>query len=81
MVRRACKVCGSNLTKQKLFCSAECRKKYFRYTGNKLEELQNSYVCPYNIGVDCIEESYEACERCGWNPKVTRERLESIKNG
>ena len=80
MVRRACIVCGTYLTKQKLFCSANCRKKYFRCEDNKLEVLQNSYVCPYNIAVDCIDESYEGCERCGWYPMVSRKRLEEIKN-
>lgn len=33
------------------------------------------WVCPYNDGVDC---SREKCDRCGWNPDVSKARLAAM---
>lgn len=81
MVRRVCKNCGTGLTTQKLFCSIGCRRMFFKKNISKPADLSEAYVCPYNIGVECIEETYEACESCGWYPKVIQKRMEDIKNG
>ena len=33
------------------------------------------HVCPHNRCVDCEDD---ACERCGWNPAVAKERIEAV---
>ena len=37
-----------------------------------------AYDCPYNEGCACHRME---CHRCGWNPKVHKERLEKILKG
>ena len=34
-------------------------------------------ACPHNHAVDC--QHHESCDRCGWNPAVSEERLANIK--
>ena len=35
-------------------------------------------LCPYNREVDCARHR---CDRCGWNPEVAKERLETYIGG
>lgn len=33
--------------------------------------------CTYNLYVDC--SAHDKCDQCGWNPKVSAERLRKVK--
>lgn len=33
--------------------------------------------CRYNIGIECDNRSM--CDKCGWNPKVEKERKEKLR--
>lgn len=34
--------------------------------------------CHYTPGINC-DETRPPCYRCGWNPKVSKQRLDKIK--
>ena len=40
---------------------------------NECHGRYTTMVCPYNAGVDCLDNAQ--CHRCGWNPVVAAERL------
>ena len=41
-----------------------------------VKDEHGNYVCPYNFEVLCTSIK---CDKCGWNPEVTEERLEEIR--
>ena len=46
---------------------------YYKVDPNYKKE--QSFVCPHNDGVMC---SVKDCYHCGWNPRVSRYRLNKI---
>ena len=50
---------------------------------------ENKSFCRYNAGVDCLQyyihkakangEEYPECEKCGWNPGVSAERIYKMR--
>lgn len=61
------------------FCT-ECLSVYEKF-GDELEPVKGDCECRYNKFVDCKVTTRMAreCSRCGWNPKVSKERLERRK--
>ena len=68
------------------FSNSEDKQSYVRYhcggfyascsVAQILNECHGRYttmVCPYNAGVDCLDDTQ--CHRCGWNPVVAAERM------
>lgn len=51
----------------RLYCSEKCRR---------ADKYQKEIPCRFNEGVWCADK---ACEKCGWNPAVAKERLEKIR--
>lgn len=37
--------------------------------------------CVFNIGIDCTSGSSSQCSKCGWNPKVEKERKDKLREG
>lgn len=35
--------------------------------------------CPFNAMLDCPPGEAHNCKKCGWNPKVAEERLETLR--
>ena len=44
---------------------------------NECHGRYKTMICPYNAGVDCLDDTQ--CHRCGWNPVVAVERLRRWK--
>ena len=42
-----------------------------------MDEVKNPAPCPFNGAVVCLTQIF--CDGCGWNPKVSEERLQKIK--
>ena len=42
-----------------------------------MQEIKNPEPCPFNGAVVCLEQL--SCNKCGWNPKVAKERLCQIE--
>lgn len=43
-----------------------------------MKKIDKRYCCKYTVGVVC--PPYERkCEKCGWNPEVSENRLQKIK--
>lgn len=42
------------------------------------EYNRNDTPCRHNIGVLC-EETGRQCDKCGWNPRVSRRRANNIR--
>lgn len=61
------------------FCT-ECLSVYEKFCG-ELEPKKYECECRYNKFVDCKVTARIAgeCSRCGWNPKVSKDRLERRK--
>lgn len=61
------------------FCT-ECLSVYEKFCG-ELEPKKYECECRYNKFVDCKVTARIAgeCYHCGWNPKVSKERLERRK--
>lgn len=38
-----------------------------------VQEIPKELQCPFNAWVKCQKKS--KCQKCGWNPKVEKERL------
>ena len=77
MVKR-CLNCGTPILdiKGKLFCCTRCSKTYRQRKYRAGELMPSADECLLNEGVICKEHN---CDSCGWNPKVSRKRLETIR--
>lgn len=43
---------------------------------NSVRHEYEVYVCPYNAEVECLHNN--RCNRCGWNPEISKQRLEQL---
>ena len=72
-----CIVCGTKAIDRshgqtRVFCSIECKNYHWRKThAQRTVEYEQ---CIYNEGVEC---SRHKCRNCGWNPDVTKKRMEA----
>lgn len=79
-----CPKCGNYPLKYSqsldLYFCTECLSVYEKFCG-ELEPAKYECECRYNKFVDCKVTSRIAseCSHCGWNPKVSKERLERRK--
>ena len=44
-----------------------------------IKELPKEEQCPFNRYVKCMLK--DNCPKCGWNPKVTEERMKVLFSG
>lgn len=73
-----CIVCGAECidtshTQNKMFCSLVCKNYYWRITHGQGSSRYEK--CVYNDGIACDDPN---CKCCGWNPDVTKMRMEAI---
>ena len=81
MERKAkCPICGEKFTttsSKQIYCTRKCYRRMYRQNNAPIIKPKESKVfdCPYTDGVWC--DNME-CHKCGWNPKVSKRRLEQF---
>ena len=78
MIEKVCPVCGQwfATNHDRICCSERCTM--VRRAEKQRVEYQNLEPCPLNDGVVCGEH---CCDRCGWNPVVSEERVRRFREG
>lgn len=83
---KKCLYCGDEFigSKGQIFCSHTCanrgrrilEKGDFDHSLTWERDADRKWICPYAENVSCHRRN---CNKCGWNPKVEKERTEAIK--
>ena len=74
-----CGWCGrpfQSARKSHLYCSKDCCSAA-TYVANK-KPIPLELACPFNREVVC---AMHTCSKCGWNPEVSKARLDAILAG
>lgn len=82
-----CFLCGKKgidlTTRQnQMFCSRNCRQKYYYRMGMggniRKHKPRSPYSCVHNQEIIC---KIHNCSTCGWNPEVAQKRKEAFAYG
>lgn len=89
LVKIMCEGITKDCNMHQTFASSKEKQRYVRhycnggYVGCPVAQILNEchgrykvLICPHNTGVDCVDDTQ--CNRCGWNPAVTAERLQRL---
>ena len=67
-----CKVCGKELTgRQKMFCSKQCKSKYYQSQGYNTKYSQKKDYHGSLIKYYLIQQRGGKCEKCGYDKNLS----------
>lgn len=73
---KPCKWCGRlfrQIRESHIYCCLACHNADHNSTKNK--PIPPEHICPQNKHLICEVHN---CSKCGWNPEVSKARLEAI---
>ena len=75
---KKCAWCGTPFrpkANSQKYCNPQCAKQAYLDANAQLHPVPANVSCPHNANLVCERR---ACGKCGWNPKVSKRRLENI---